>query len=472
MNLPASPQVPLKSRPETLLNFSGRRHLPLILQTEVAECGLACLAMIAGYYGHETDLIHLRRRFSVSSHGTSLKHVLSMAAGIHLSARALRGEPEDLQTALLPCILHWNLNHFVVLKAIDKNIFVLHDPAIGERRVESKDFRKHFTGVVIELTPTNDFEIVNERHQLRLSDFWSKIVGLKRSLSQIIFLSLLLQLFALVTPFFMQTVVDDVLLRNDDNLLLVLALGFGLLMLIQVGTSTLREFVVLHLSNRLGIQMSANLFRHLIRLPMDYFSKRHMGDVVSRFGSLHNLRQLLTNGMVTAAVDGIMAILTLIAMFIYDVRLSLIVLSIVAVYALLRWSLFRPFRLLSEEAVIAEAKESSHFMESVRAIQTIKLFQREIDRQHQWQNSLANAMNKQILIARWKISYSVINNLLFGIENILVIYFAATAVMGNLISLGMLYAFISYKGRFISAMDSLITQWIEFKMLNLHLAAC
>lgn len=464
-----STEALIQARPEALLNFGSHRPLPVIVQTEVAECGLACLAMITGFYGFDTDMTSLRRRFSISSHGTNLKQLMDMAGRLHLSPRALRAEVDDLPQLQLPCIIHWSLNHFVVLKAIKRKKFILHDPAIGERLLDREEFSRHFTGVVLELTPTQAFEAGEDKRYLRLSHFWSRIVGLKRSLIQILLLSLLLQLFAIASPFYMQTVVDDVILRHDDNLLLVLAIGFGLLLLIQLGTGALREFVILHIANRLAIQMSANLFRHLIRLPMDYFSKRHMGDIVSRFGSLGNVRQLLTTGLVAAVVDGIMALITLAAMFFYDARLTLIVLVVVVLYVVLRWALYRPFRLLTEESIIASAQENSHFMESVRAMQTIKLFQRENDRQGQWQNRLAEMINKNIRLARWGIGYSTINGLLFGLENILVIYFAATAVMGNVISLGMLYAFMAYKGRFIGAMDGLITQWIEFKMLDLHL---
>lgn len=456
------------NRPESLLNFGARHRLPIVLQTEVAECGLACLAMVAGYHGYDTDLINMRRRFSISSQGINLKSLMSIAVQIHLAPRAIRADTDELESAVLPCILHWSLNHFVVLKSITRNKYIIHDPAYGERQLNINEFNKHFTGVLLELTPTQEFKQLDERKTLKLSHFWSRLTGLKRSLTQVILLSLLLQLFALISPFYMQVVVDDVLLRKDENLLLVLAIGFGLLMLIQLGTNALREIVILHLSNRLGMQMSANLFRHLIRLPLEYFSKRHMGDIVSRFSSLGNVRSLLTNGMVIAIVDGFMAILTLIAMFIYNVRLAFIVMGVVVIYGVLRWAMYRPFRLLNEEAIVAGAKESSHFMESMRAIQTLKIFQRENDRQYQWQNKLADVMNKNILIARWGIGHTAINGLLFGIENILIIYFAATAVMGNIISLGMLYAFMSYKTRFISSMDSLIIQWIEFKMLDLH----
>ena len=458
-----------QANPQALLNFNGRKRLPVILQTEAAECGLVCLAMIAGFYGFDTDIASLRRRFAISNHGASLKAIIDIGARLQLASRALRIEPPALKQIQLPCILHWDMNHFVVLKAIQRKYVIIHDPASGERHLTQEEFARHFTGIVLEVTPTSEFTRGKDRQELKVQHFWSRIFGLKRNLIQILLLSLLLQIFAVVTPFYMQTVVDDVILRSDENLLLVLALGFGLLLLIQTGTGILREFVILHLSSRLNIQMAANLFRHLIRLPLDYFAKRHMGDIVSRFGSLDNIRRLLTTGLVTAIVDGVMAVITLAAMFFYDIRLTFIVIIIVMLYALLRLALYRPLRRLTEESIVAKAKHDSHFMESIRAIQAIKLFQRENDRQGQWQNRLADSLNKDIQIARWNISYDTINRLLFGIENLLVIYFAATAVMGNLMSLGMLYAFMSYKGRFVESMDALITQWMEIKMLELHL---
>lgn len=266
----------------------------------------------------------------------------------------------------------------------------------------------------------------------------------------------------------MQTVIDDVILRSDLNLLLILALGFGLLLIIDTGTNMLRQYVILQLSSKLNIQMAANVFHHLVRLPLDYFSKRHMGDVVSRFGSLQNIRELMTTGLVSVVVDGLMATITLVVMFLYDSKLTFIVLAVVLLYGLLRYIFYRPIRMLNEELIVANAKESSHFMESVRAIQTIKLFEKETDRQNQWQNNLADAINKDIKLSRWGIGFESANKFLFGLENIVIIYFAATAVIDNLLTVGMLYAFISYKNRFIGSMDELIAKWIEFKMLDLH----
>ncbi|MFV8817859.1 peptidase domain-containing ABC transporter [Haliea sp. E17] len=441
----------------------------MTIQTEAAECGLACLSMIAAFHGYESDMAGLRRRFRISSQGTNLKNLMDIAARLQLSSRALRLEPEHVRELRLPCILHWGMNHFVVLQSVRGKRFAIHDPAVGRQVVNRSTFDQHFTGVALELTPTNEFEPARISRKLRLGHFWSRINGLGNHLVKILLLSLLLQLFAVVTPFFLQTVVDEVILRGDDNLLIALALGFGLLLLIQTATNTLRDRVILYASSLLNIQMAANLFHHLVRLPMNYFSTRHMGDVISRFGSLHQVRELLSTGLVAAVVDGLMGLITLAAMCLYNVKLAIISIIFVLLYATLRVILFRPLRQLSEEKIVAQAKHDSHFMETVRAIQTIKLHQRENDRQGEWQNCLASSINKHIRINRWTINYNAANQLLFGLENILVIYFAATAVMENTMSVGMLYAYISYKSRFMESMDALIIKLVEFKMLALHL---
>ncbi|GAB2707575.1 peptidase domain-containing ABC transporter [Aliiglaciecola aliphaticivorans] len=456
------------ARPERLLNFNTKHSLPCILQTEASECGLACLAMISGFYGYEIDLTSIRSRFSISAHGATLKQIMQIAGQMELSPRALRLEIEQLAELQTPCILHWELKHFVVLKKVTKHKIYIHDPAVGERVLELAEVDKLFTGIALELTPTPAFEKGKQKRKLSLSHFWNRITGLKRSLVIILVLSLFIQVFALIQPYYMQTVIDDVILRSDLNLLTVLAFGFGLLLLIDTATSYIRQTVILNLSSRLNIQMAANVFTHLIRLPLNYFSKRHMGDVVSRFGSLQSIRELLTTGFVTVFVDGLMAIFTLWVMFLYDQKLTFIVLAIVFLYALLRYLFYKPLRRLTEESIVSSAKENSHFMESVRAIQTIKLFEKETDRQSQWQNKLAEAMNKEIRLQRWRIGFETANKVLFGLENILVIYFAALAVTNNMLSVGMLFAFVSYKARFINSMDNLIEKWIEFRMLELH----
>ncbi len=455
----------------SLLQFSGSQKLPVTLQTEVAECGLACLSMVASYHGHRIDLGTLRRQYPISMRGVTLASLIEIADKMQFACRPLRLELEEMDQLQTPTILHWDMNHFVVLKKVTNEHIIIHDPAQGLRKVSLKDVSKHFTGVALELTPTPDFEKKDEVRKIPFSTFWNRMTGLKRTMFKVFALSMVLQLFSLITPWYMQVVVDEVIVSQDYHLLTVLALGFGLVMLINIGTTALRSFVVLIFSSMLNIQMATNLFRHLLRLPMTFFEKRHIGDIVSRFGSLASIEGFLTQGIVQAIVDGIMSIATLIMMFIYSPTLAIVVICAVAIYALIRFIWYRPFRAINEETIVTKAKENSNFMETVRGIQSIKIFGKESQRQVVWQNRFADSINTGIRKAKMGIWFSSSNSLLFGIENILVIFLAARLVMSpeSAFSVGMMYAFISYKQQFTQTAAALIENLVELKMLGLHL---
>ncbi len=450
------------------LEFWSRKSLPVIIQSEAAECGLASLAMVAGYHGYRTDLTRLRQRFSISIEGCTLLDIMHFAEKLHLTSRPLRIELEDLDALQAPAILHWDMNHFVVLKKANEKRIVIHDPAGGEKTFTMEEASKHFTGVALELTPTKDFEKKEQKASLRFSDFWSRITGLKRSLLLIFMLSILLQVFTLAAPYYIQLVIDDVILTGDTSLLTVLAIGFFLVLLFEIATNALRGFTLLHFGNQMNIQLGANLFHHLVRLPIAYFEKRHMGDVVSRFGSLQQVKQLLTTGVIEAIIDGLMAIITLAMIFFYSPMLSAVVLVAVITYAIIRMVMYKPFRNISEQEIMARAEENSNFMETVRGIQTIKLFGSEVKREGQWQNRYASAINHNIRLGNFKIGYDAINRALFGIENIIVVYLAAHLVIAGGFSTGMLFAFMSYKRQFMDKTANLIEKLIEFKMLGLH----
>lgn len=452
---------------EKFKTWSGRR-LPMIVQTEAAECGLACVAMVASLHGYQTDLNSLRQRFSLSLEGCTLLDLMHIAEQLQLSSRPLKIELEELSDLATPCILHWDLNHFVVLKSVNDLHCIIHDPALGVRRISLTEVSKSFTGIALELTPTATFTAEQANQSLTFSSFFSKITGLKQSLGLLLSLSVFLQLFILASPYYIQLVVDAVIISNDGQLLLVLALGFALLLLFDVATNALRSLVLLNFSSQLSVQLASNLFHHLVRLPLAYFEKRHMGDLVSRFGSLRQLRELLTTGIIEAIIDGFMALGVLCMIFFYSPLLSLVVLVAVLAYCALRLALYQSLRLASEQQILALAGEQSNFMETIRAIQTVKLFGFESQREAIWQNHYVKATNRTITLGKYEISYQVMNKLLFGTENIVVIYLAAELVMAGSFTTGMLFAFIAYKAQFMERMSKLIEKLIEYRMLSLH----
>jgi ATP-binding cassette, subfamily B, bacterial CvaB/MchF/RaxB len=380
------------------LRFGWGKQVQSILQTEAAECGLACLAMVANYHGYQIDLHTLRQRFALSLRGATLKQVMDMAQGLKLSARPLRLDLEEMNQLQLPCILHWELNHFVVLKKVlgnNKGIVIL-DPARGERTIGADELSKCFTGVALELAPMADFVPKTEKRTIKVTQLLGKIVGLKRSLVQIFALALALEAFAIVSPFFMQWVVDGAIVAADSNLLTLLCIGFGLLMVIQTAIGLARSWVVLYLSTHLNVQWISNVFAHLIRLPVTYFERRHLGDVITRFESVHQIQQTLTTSFIEGVLDGLLGIVMLVIIFVYSPTLAWVVIAALVIQGVISWISYAPMRRLAGEQINLNAKNQSQLFESIRAVQSIKLFASENDRQARYVNGLVESTNRGI----------------------------------------------------------------------------
>lgn len=448
--------------------LSPKNKVPVVLQTEAAECGLACVSMVAQYYGDKRDMTHLRQHISVSLRGVTLKDIMDIAQQMAFQCRALKIEPQDLSQLTLPAILHWDMRHFVVLTKVKQERLTIHDPSIGKRSFTFDEASKHLTGIALEITPKDNFSPPPARPLLKLRNFFTRTVGFKRNLATLLALSALLQLFALASPYYVQTVVDDVLLQGNQALLTALAIGFTFLLLISIFTRVLRRFLILAVSSRLQLQMSASVFQHLLSLPLDFFAKRHVGDVVSRFGSLAHIREFLTTGLVTAFLDGVLAIITLVVMALYSVKLTLCVVLVVAIYLLFRIALIPVTKRLTTEKIALGATEQSHFMESVRGMLPIRVYHQESQRHSQWQNKLVATLNKDISLGKLNIGSDAVNQILFGIENIVVIFIAASLVMDNMLTVGMMLAFIAYKTKFTAAVDGLVSKFIELRMLAVH----
>ncbi|MBV9250915.1 MAG: peptidase domain-containing ABC transporter [Acetobacteraceae bacterium] len=451
------------------VNFHGGRRMPRILQTEAAECGLACLAMAAGYFGHRVDLNTLRRRYPVSLKGVTLRGLIQVANHMNMACRPVRFEMEDLREVTLPAIVHWDMNHFVVLKDVTANGIIVHDPAVGVRTFNFTEASRHLTGVALELTLTEAFTRKNETAKLPFRAFWSNLPGLSSPLVQIVALSIILELFVIAAPFYMQLAMDEVVARGDVDLMFSLALGFGLLMVINVATETLRSRIMLIVQSALHFAMGGRLFHHLLRLPLSFFEKRHIGDILSRFGSLVPLRVAIAEGLVLAGIDGMMALATLAMIFIYSAKLALVAISALVLYFIGRLVSYRRFRDLSEAVIQAEALENSNFIETARAIQAVKLFNREGDREGQWLNKHAEAVNASIRLGRTKIQFSMLNRAIFGAEQIITVYLAAMLAVNNLMTVGMIFAYMAYKSNFISKAATLVEKAIDFRLLELHL---
>ncbi|KVT04969.1 peptidase domain-containing ABC transporter [Burkholderia ubonensis] len=450
------------------LRFGWGRRLPVILQTQAAECGLACVGMVAGYFGHDIDMMHLRQRFNTSLKGATLGDVMRIAQRLGLASRALRLELDELGQLRRPCILHWEMSHFVVLKRVERDHVVIHDPARGARKVPMDEVSRYFTGVALELLPTAGFERKRERESISMLQLIGSVLGVRSAFVQVLTLSVALELFGILMPFYMQWVMDHVLVSSDRDLLAMLGIGFAMVALFQTAITALRSWVVTWFSSLLSVQWSANVCAHLLRLPMTYFEQRHIGDVVSRFGAVGTIQNTLTSRFVGTLLDGVMAVVTLGMLFFYNRTLTWLVIALFVVYALLRALAYRPFRQANEDQIVYAARTQTQLLESIRGVQAIKLANKQDERVAIYANTMVETANKGIVIQRLSIGFSAVHGLVSSLGRVALIWLAARQVIEGSFSAGMLVAYISFADQFVGRGSGLIDALIEFRMLRLH----
>ncbi|MFZ5526579.1 MAG: peptidase domain-containing ABC transporter [Pseudomonadota bacterium] len=451
-----------------LLSLWPRKRVPLILQSEAAECGLACLAMIASAHGHETDLLTLRRRFELSSRGATLARLMEIAEQLSFANRAVRLELEELPQLQLPCLLHWDLNHFVVLVKADAQRITIHDPALGERTLTMKEVSPHFTGVALELSPGAAFQKKEDKTSFDLRVLFTGQRGLWRAFGQMALLSIVLEIFAILMPMLSQWIIDDVVVTRDAPLLAVLALATFLLAAMSLGTKLLRTWVVLGASLSWRVSSSANVFRYMLKLPLSYFDKRHTGDVLSRFGSVHEIQDTITNHLIEAILDGVVSLVTLGLMFMYSPTLAWVVLAVAVIQAVVRFAVFKPYRQAAEETIVREATAQTFLLETLRGVAAIKFFARPNWRVGGWMNQQVALVNATVKQQRVSMFYQGVNGVVGAVEQALVLYLAASMILEGQFSIGMMVAFIAYKGQFLQRTGELLDRVISLRLLKLQ----
>ena len=451
-----------------LTGFFRSTPIPMIWQAEAAECGLACIAMLAANAGLATDLATLRRRFAISLKGSSLKNILEIAHSLKLSARPLKLPLEKLPELKMPCMLHWDMNHFVVLASCDSKHATIHDPAMGIRKLTMDEASKHFSGVAVEIAPGAGFEPKTDKLEFSILSLMGNTRGLASSLGQLLGFGAIIQAFSMAMPFFAQWAVDDAIVSRDADLLTILGIAFIGLAIMQSAISAFRGWVGTILSTSLNYQWLGNVFAHMIRLPLSYFEKRHLADISSRFSSVDAIQRTLTTQFVEAIIDGSLAIATAAMLFAYAPTVALISMAAVTLYAFLRIGLYGPLREATAEKLLFSAKQSTQLLETLRGIQAVRIYGRAPERSSSWLNALVDQLNAELRISRSTLIFQNSNALLFSIERILVIWVCASLVLKGQFSVGMLLAYLSYKDQFATRMASLIDKIFEFKMLRIH----
>ena len=450
------------------IDFSLRKKTSVILQSEATECGIACLAMICSFYGQHIDLFNFRHHYGSPSQGSSLLSLSQTAGQAGLKSRALTLDLNEIKQLKLPCIIHWEMNHYVVLTKVCKSSYIIHDPSLGKRIIGLQEMSNHFTGIALELWPDQNFQQKKVKSRLRLLDLMNNIVGLKSVLLKIFAYSIVIEAIGLLLPVGTQLVTDHVIMAHDQNLLSIICIGLVFFTLFRTFISMLRSWTSLTLNTLTNIQWKTSLFNHLTNLPLSFFEKRHLGDIQSRFSSLDTIRSTFTSSIVTGIMDSIMTVGLLIMLTLYGGWLVWVVVGFTFCYALMRLLTYRFYRRVAEEQVVKGARSGSHFMESLYGIATIKALNLQGRRSQHWLNLNIDACNAGIKQTRFDMLFGGINTLITSIDQVVILWLGAIMVIDNNMTLGMFMAFNAYRGQFSQRASSLIDLCMQLRMLSLH----
>ncbi|HAW6937457.1 TPA: peptidase domain-containing ABC transporter [Escherichia coli] len=451
-----------------LLDLRWQRRVPVIHQTETAECGLACLAMICGHFGKNIDLIYLRRKFNLSARGATLAGINGIAEQLGMATRALSLELDELRVLKTPCILHWDFSHFVVLVSVKRNRYVLHDPARGIRYISREEMSRYFTGVALEVWPGSEFQSETLQTRISLRSLINSIYGIKRTLAKIFCLSVVIEAINLLMPVGTQLVMDHAIPAGDRGLLTLISAALMFFILLKAATSTLRAWSSLVMSTLINVQWQSGLFDHLLRLPLEFFERRKLGDIQSRFDSLDTLRATFTTSVIGFIMDSIMVVGVCVMMLLYGGYLTWIVLCFTTIYIFIRLVTYGNYRQISEECLVREARAASYFMETLYGIATVKIQGMVGIRGAHWLNMKIDAINSGIKLTRMDLLFGGINTFVTACDQIVILWLGAGLVIDNQMTIGMFVAFSSFRGQFSERVASLTSFLLQLRIMSLH----
>jgi len=445
------------------------RGVPVILQAEQAECGLAAIAMVAGYFGHQLDLATLRQQFAYLNDGPTLQSQLAIADALGLIARPVTLNLAEIDRLTLPAILHWEFDHFVVATRVRRRGVVIHDPAVGRRFIGKQVFGDAFTGVAVEFAQASHFRRQTSGRQPSIMTFARSLQGLARYLGLMLALLLATQLLALAPPVATQLLIDEVVLGQDRQWLYRVLAGVALVMVTMLGIDTLRRLVALYTGTRLAADITAAVVQHLFRLPVTSIERRPIGDLISRIESLKPIRAALTETFLNSIVYIVILLTTLTVMTVYSVELMLLSVAALLLGALFQAVLLPATRATNLEAVVASAQSSQSLIESLRAFRAMRALGLGAQRLAHWQRSFMAATNAGAKQTRLNIINGLGQGFVTTAEQLLFLAIGIGGVVNKQITLGVLFAFLSLRGRLSVAAVQLLGAAREIYLLRSHI---
>ncbi len=445
------------------------RRTPTILQMEAVECGAASLAVILAYHGIWVPLEQLRVDCGVSRDGSKASNLLKAARRYGLAAKGFRKEPSTLRGLPMPCIVHWNFNHFVVLERLDAERAYLNDPAVGRRHVSLAEFDDSFTGVVLAFEPGEDFKRLGRKPAA--FGIVARELGRSRpAVALLLILSLALVVPGVVIPAFARIFVDDILIDGARAWLVPLLIGMAATALARALIGLLQQSLLLRLETKLAVTMISRFLWHVLSLPMEFFTQRHAGDIASRVAANEQVARLLSSGLATNALNLVSLAFFAAAMALYDLGLAAlgVGMSLANILALKLVSARRAN--LNRSLAVERGKLNGSTVGIIRTIETLKATGLEDDAFARWAGFQAKVLNAEQRLGLYSAFLEIFPTLFSALTTAAILGMGGLHVIEGALTIGGLVAFQSLMASFSLPIAGLVQLAGNFQTIKGDLA--
>jgi ATP-binding cassette subfamily B protein len=441
--------------------------VPYVQQLTATECGAACLAMVLAYHGKSVPVDKIREATGVDRNGTTAQSIVDSARWYGLRGRGVSVEIEELVYLEPASILHWEFRHFVVFERLRKDSVDIVDPAFGRRRVPMEEFRRAFTGVALMFEPAEDFQ-PSEKGSL-VWRYVGQILGQSRLLTRIVVTSLMVQLFALGAPLLTGALVDRVVPRGDQHLLTVLAAGMVGMIAFYFLASLIRSHLLLHLRTYLDARMTLGFLDHMTDLPYDFFQRRSAGDLMMRLNSNATIREILTSGALSGLLDGALAVLYLIILFVASTKLGLLVLGLAVLQVLTFVATRRRQHDLNSQSLTTQAKSQAYQVEMLSGMETLKSVGGEQRASAHWASLFVDTLNVSLDRGRLQANIDALVGMLRVGAPLVILAYGALLVLDGQLSLGTMLGLNAVAAGFLLPLANLVATATQLQLLTSYL---
>ncbi|MBI6030481.1 ATP-binding cassette domain-containing protein [Clostridium perfringens] len=446
--------------------YKSYKKVPVVMQLENVECGAACLTMILSYYRKWVPLDQVREECGVSRDGCNLNNMMLAAKNYGLEVHSYScGLNYIMKKGKFPCIIHWNFNHFVVLNGFTKKGAIITDPAQGRIILPIEEFSKNFTGVYMEFNKTSQFVADGKRQSI-----WRFIKNrLDKSISPMIFIlitSIITCIIALIYPIFNRIFIDYILSKSNINWLYNLILVMILLLLSQIIVSVITGINSLKIQGKYAIHADYSFIKHVLRLPLSFFSNHMAGDISVRQDSNRTIAYTLIQKLAPTLLNLILLTTYFFIMIQYSVPLTIIVISITCINSILA-SIISTKRLeISRVQSKNIGKLMSKTLTGLQMIESIKASGSESYFYKSWSGNQVAVNNSNVKLDKISISWGIIPQFIEKLGNVIILTLGAFYIMKNHFSVGMLLAFQGFMSAFIKPINSLISSGQEIQQMR------